>query len=161
VQVLRFLLVLGLATLLDATRENQAVSVRFKQGTRLKGKTVRLVLDPSVQTQINSMSSSNIPNMSISPWTYRDTCEANRLPRQISEAHCLTSGCLSPQGGGEDAGLEAKPIYYQVLVLHRVPKQRLNTKGGRKARKTYDFRLGTKMISVGCTCVRPSVLPQQ
>lgn len=43
----------------------------------------------------------------------------------------------------------------------RVPKQRLNTKGGRKARKTYDFRLGTKMISVGCTCVRPSVLPQQ
>lgn len=71
VQVLRFLLVLGLATLLDATRENQAVSVKFKQGTRLKGKTVRLVLDPSVQTQINSMSSSNIPNMSISPWTYR------------------------------------------------------------------------------------------
>ncbi|XP_044026311.1 interleukin 17a/f3 [Siniperca chuatsi] len=159
--VLRALLVLGLATLLYATRKGQEVSVRLGKGTRLKGKTVRLVLDPSVQSQINSTSSSAIAKMSLSPWTYRDSCVASRLPRRISHAQCLTSGCLSLQGGGEDAALEAKPIYHQVLVLHRVPRQRHRNKGGRKAKNKYDFRLGTEVITVGCTCVRPMVVPQQ
>ncbi|XP_070782406.1 interleukin 17a/f3 [Enoplosus armatus] len=159
--VLRALLVLGLATLLHATRKGQAVQVRSGQGTRLKNKTVRLVLDPSVQPQISSMSSATIANMSLSPWTYKDSWVASRLPGRISHAQCLTSSCLSLQGGGEDAALEAKPIYYQVLVLHRVTRKRRNNKGGRKARDKYAFRLGTEVITVGCTCVRPSVVPQQ
>ncbi|XP_070843856.1 interleukin 17a/f3 [Chaetodon trifascialis] len=156
-KVLRALLVLGLATLLHATRKCQAVSVQLDQGTSLQGRTVRLVLDPSVRSQIASMSASTIANMSLSPWTYRESCVASRLPRQIAHAQCLTSGCLSLQGGGEDAALVAKPIKYQVLVLHRVPRQRHNNKRGRK----YHFRLATEVITVGCTCVRPSVIPQQ
>ncbi|XP_071334692.1 interleukin 17a/f3 [Trachinotus anak] len=157
--LLRAVLVLGLAMPLHATRKGQAVSVKLGSGTGLKGKIVRLVLDQSVQPQIASTSASSIANMSLSPWTYRDSCVASRLPRRISHAQCQTSGCLSLQGGGEDTALEAKPIYYQVLVLHRIPRQ--NNQGGRKGRKKYDFRLGTEVITVGCTCVRPSVVPQQ
>ncbi|KAF1376314.1 hypothetical protein PFLUV_G00210220 [Perca fluviatilis] len=157
---LRALLVLGLVTLLHATRKGNAVSLKLGHGSRLKGQTVRLVLDPSMQPQIASTSASTIANMSLSPWTYRDSCEESRLPRRISHAKCLTSGCLSLQGGGEDAGLEAKPIYYQVLVLHRVPRKRYSKKAGRMRMNQYDFRLGTEVISVGCTCVRPSVVPQ-
>ncbi|KAM9339193.1 interleukin 17a/f3 [Symphorus nematophorus] len=148
--VLRALLVLGLVTLLHATKKGQA-----GKGTRRNGMEVGLLLDPSVQPQIASMSSSSIANMSLSPWTYRDTFEESRWPQRISHAECRTSGCLSLQGGGEDAALEAKPIYYQVLVLHRVPKKR------KKAGKKYDFRLGTEVIAVGCTCARPNVIPQQ
>ncbi|XP_040920799.1 interleukin 17a/f3 [Toxotes jaculatrix] len=156
--LLRALLMLGLAALMHATRKGQTISVKLGNGTGLKGKTVRLFLDPSIQSQIARTSASSIANMSLSPWTYSDTYVASRLPRRISQAQCLTTGCLSLQGGGEDASLEAKPIYYQVLVLHRVPRRR--TKGGRKA-KRYDLRLGMEVISVGCTCVRPSVIPQQ
>ncbi|XP_037607170.1 interleukin 17a/f3 [Sebastes umbrosus] len=157
--VLRALLVLGLATLLHAAGKGQAVSLRLGQGVRPRGKTVRLILDPSVRPQMASTSTSTIANMSLSPWTYRDSCVASRLPQRISHAHCLTSGCLSLPGGRENAALEAKPIYYQVLVLHRVRRPR-RTKNG-KMKNRYDFRLGTEVITVGCTCVRPSVLPQQ
>uniref|UniRef100_A0A8D3BNT7 Interleukin-17F-like n=1 Tax=Scophthalmus maximus TaxID=52904 RepID=A0A8D3BNT7_SCOMX len=125
------------------------VSVKFGSGAGPKGKPVRLVLDPSARPEISAFASA-VANMSLSPWTYRDSCVESRLPRRISHAQCLTSGCLSLQGGGEDASLEAKPIHYQVLVLHR---------RGRKARQRYDFRLGTEVITVGCTCVRPSVVP--
>ncbi|XP_041815146.1 interleukin 17a/f3 [Chelmon rostratus] len=158
-QVLRALLVLS-AALLHASRTGQAVSVQLGRGTGLRGRTVRLLLDPSVR-QIASTPASTIANMSLSPWTYRESCVASRLPRRIAHAQCLTSGCLSLQGGGEDAALVAKPINYQVLVLHRVPRQSHNNKRGRKARNKYDFRLGTEVITVGCTCVRPSVIPQQ
>ncbi|XP_070705894.1 interleukin 17a/f3 [Pempheris klunzingeri] len=148
--ILRALLLLGLATLLQATQKHKAA-----------GKTVRLVLDPSVQRQIAATSASTIANMSLSPWTYSNSYVASRLPARLSRAQCLTSGCLSLQGGGEDASLMAKPIYYQVLVLHRVQRQKHSKKGRKKPRTKYDFRLGTEVIAVGCTCVRPSVVPQQ
>ncbi|XP_075940917.1 interleukin 17a/f3 [Anarhichas minor] len=143
--VLRALMVLGLT-----------VSLKSGQGARLSGTSVRLVLDPSVPPQFGR-SASTIANMSLSPWTYRESCVESRLPRRIFHAVCLTSGCLSLQGGGENAALEAKPIYHQVLVLHKIPKQR----PGNRRRKWYGFRLGTEVITVGCTCVRPSVVPQQ
>ncbi|KAM7368240.1 hypothetical protein PAMP_014480 [Pampus punctatissimus] len=158
--MLRAILVLGLASLLHATRKNQAVSVKLRQGTGFKGKTVRVILDPFVQPQAASMSAPNIANMSLSPWTYRESCEVSRFPQKMAHAQCLTSGCLSLQGEGEDAALEAKPIYYQVLVLHRVPRQKQINQRRKKVRK-YDFRLGTEVIPVGCTCVRPSIIPQQ
>ncbi|XP_071770351.2 interleukin 17a/f3 [Centroberyx gerrardi] len=156
----RSLLLLGLVTLLHGSRTGQAVSVKLGQRTGQKDRTVKLILDTKLQPHITGMSASTIANMSLSPWTYRDSCVESRFPSRISHAHCLTSGCLSLQGGGEDLSLEAKPIYYQVLVLHRVQKEgRNNNKGGRKGRK-YAFRLGTETIPVGCTCVRPSVVPQ-
>uniref|UniRef100_A0AAQ4RVE0 Interleukin 17a/f1 n=2 Tax=Gasterosteus aculeatus aculeatus TaxID=481459 RepID=A0AAQ4RVE0_GASAC len=142
VQVLSALLLVGLAA-----------SHRSAHGARLAGTTLRLVLDSSVQPQLGS-SSASIANTSLSPWTYRESCVESRLPRQIFHAVCLTSGCLSPHGGGEDASLEAKPIYHQVLVLHKTLRQR----AGKRRRTRYGFRLGTEVIAVGCTCVRPSVV---
>ncbi|XP_029281738.1 interleukin 17a/f3 [Cottoperca gobio] len=159
--VLRALLVLGLTTMLHATRKGQKAFLKLDHGQRLKGSTVRLLLDPSMQPQVTSTSGSLIANMSLSPWTYRDSCVKSRLPQRISHAQCLTSGCLSLQGGGEDAALEAKPIYYQVLVLHRGKRRSYNNKGGTKTKKKYEFTLGMEVISVGCTCVRPTVVPQQ
>ncbi|XP_023270984.1 interleukin-17F-like [Seriola lalandi dorsalis] len=157
--LLRAVLVLGLAASVHTTRKRHAISVKLEKGTGTKEKVVRLVLDPSVQPQIVSMSALSIANMSLSPWTYRDSYDASRWPQRISHAQCQTSGCLSLQGEGEDSSLDAQPIYYQVLVLHRVPRQRQNNKGGRKGKK-YEYRLGMEVITVGCTCVRPSVVPQ-
>ncbi|KAF7663792.1 hypothetical protein LDENG_00200230 [Lucifuga dentata] len=159
--MMRALLVLSLAMLLHANRKGQSVFMKLEQETGQKSQMVRLILDGTLHPQIASMSASTIANMSLSPWTYRDSCDETRLPRRISHAQCLSSSCLNPQGGGEDMALEAKPIYYQVLVLHKVQRQRRNNiKGGRKKYK-YDFRLGTEVITVGCTCVRPSLIPQQ
>uniref|UniRef100_A0A3Q0T8X6 Interleukin 17a/f3 n=1 Tax=Amphilophus citrinellus TaxID=61819 RepID=A0A3Q0T8X6_AMPCI len=133
-------------------------SVKVGHKTGLMGNSVRLVLDPSVLPQLTRKSLSSIANMSLSPWTYSDSFVPNRLPRRISNAQCLTTGCLSLHGGGEDRALEARPIKYEVLVLHRVLKP--SNKKGRKARKQYVFRLGTEVITAGCTCVRPTVIPQ-
>ncbi|XP_034555842.1 interleukin 17a/f3 [Notolabrus celidotus] len=151
--VLRAVLLLSLFTLFHA-RKDKAV-----RGGQKKRKNVRLVLDPSVLSHVGSVSHSTMANMSLTPWTYRDSSEASRLPTRISQAQCLTSGCLSLQGGGEDLALMATPIYYQALVLHKVHQPRLN--GRKKAKKRHHFRLGTEMIAVGCTCVRPILVPQQ
>ncbi|XP_069014778.1 interleukin 17a/f3 isoform X1 [Embiotoca jacksoni] len=153
--VLRALLVLGLAALPHATKKGQTGSLKLESRIGLKGKSLKLVLDPSVLMHFASKSDSTIANMSLSPWTYRDSSVASRVPRRITQAQCLTSGCLSLQGGGEDSALQAKPIYYEVLVLHRVLRR------NRKGKKTYNFRLDSEVIAVGCTCVRPSIIVQQ
>ncbi|KAM3603015.1 uncharacterized protein V6R79_015204 [Siganus canaliculatus] len=160
--VLRVLVALGLVSLMNAGHKEQRVSVQMDQGTQMKGQTVKLLLDPSVEPHVTAMSDSPIANRSLSPWTYRQSCADSRFPRLIPYAQCLTSSCLSTHDGGEDAALEAKPIYYQVLVLRRVLKtRRVGGREGRKIRKKYFYRLGTEMIPVGCTCVRPSIVPQQ
>nr|XP_061806794.1 interleukin-17C-like [Nerophis lumbriciformis] len=97
---------------------------------------------------------SYVANMSLSPWSYKVSDVASRLPRVISYAHCLTSACLSYPSGGEDATLEVKPIKYQVLVLHRVPNRKPKSNSKKKRMK---FRLETETITVGCTCIRHSV----
>lgn len=160
--VVRVLLVLSLAMLLHATTTKiKVVRVKLDQGPGLKGRTVKMILDPSVQPEFISTSDSTTANMSLSPWTYWESHNDSRMPSRISQAQCLTSHCLSLQGGGEDAALQAKPIQYQVLVLYKVKRSRPNKEGRRKARKQNIFRLGTEVITVGCTCVRPSVIPQQ
>ncbi|XP_041832200.1 interleukin 17a/f3 isoform X2 [Melanotaenia boesemani] len=131
----------------------------MRDGSRSRGANVKLVLDTSILPDLSRKSVSDIANMSLSPWIYRDSCDASRLPRRISQAHCLTSGCLSPLGGQEDLTLEVKPIQYQILVLHRVPKQIKKT--GKRTKKKYEFVLGTEVVTVGCTCVRPAIIPQQ
>ncbi|XP_047429746.1 interleukin 17a/f3 [Mugil cephalus] len=160
---LRALLVLGLASLLCAARKDQMVSSRLGWGSGLKVNRVKLVLDPSVLPLSTQRSSSDIANMSLTPWKYREEDVPSRFPKVMAHAECLTTGCLSLQGGGEDQALEAKPIYYQVLVLKRVLRKSHSKKSheGKKARKRYDFMLGTETVAVGCTCVRPSIIPQQ
>ncbi|KAI5101956.1 interleukin 17a/f1 precursor [Silurus meridionalis] len=74
------------------------------------------------------------------------TTDGNRIPSQLSEARCLLTGCLNWKGV-ETLELESRRIFRQVPVLQRV----------RGDNKNYFFRLEYKIISVGCTCVRPYV----
>ena len=73
------------------------------------------------------------------------------FPPVLSEAHCLLHGCLDSEGR-EDRSLESRPIMHQVLVLRRVR----SVEGGH----SYHYRLESRLISVGCTCVRPVVKHQ-
>ncbi|CAL1586137.1 unnamed protein product [Knipowitschia caucasica] len=151
--LLRTLLLLSLLAPLSG-RKTQG------RGGRWKGHTVRLRLDPKLPTGLPPLSSSSTANMSLAPWVYKTECVASRVPQCLSHARCLTSGCVLGDSGYEDRSLEAKPIYYQLLVIHRVPRRRYRTSRQRVQRKGYDFRLDTELVSVGCTCVRPIVLSQ-
>ncbi|NP_001191715.1 interleukin-17A/F-3 precursor [Oryzias latipes] len=154
--VLRALLLLGLLSL-EHAKKSQTFPARLKQGPKYR--TLKVSLDPSVMPQFYSVSTSNLANSSLSPWTYRENYNSSRLPKSISEAECQTSGCI--RDGVEDDALEAKPIQYQILVLYRVQKQQSVGKKKKKKSRKYDFMLGTQVITVGCTCVRPSVITQQ
>nr|UOV22698.1 interleukin 17F2 [Oostethus manadensis] len=149
--------VLGVVLVLGLTvgRRHPAVQANVGHRTGLNGMSVRLVLDPQVHQMVTT-SLPDIANISLSPWTYRESCVASRVPRVLSNARCLTSGCLSHPGSEEDAALQVKPIKYQVLVLYRDGSQRQNdnSRKKKKRRNKYKFRLGTEVITVGCTCVR-------
>nr|XP_057901971.1 interleukin 17a/f3 [Doryrhamphus excisus] len=156
-KVLGVMLVLGFTT----GRINPVVQAKMDHRTGLNEMTLRVVLDP-VLRQMAPISVPDIANISLSPWTYRESRVASRVPRVLFNAQCLTRSCLSHPGGEEDAALQVKPIKYQVLVLHRIPSQKQNNiskkKKNKKARRNkYKFRLGTEIITVGCTCVRPVV----
>ncbi|KAJ0060777.1 hypothetical protein NL108_000127 [Boleophthalmus pectinirostris] len=154
--VFKAVLLLVLLTPLHC-RKLQKVQTRGMR--RAKGRTVKLILDPSLSTHVSSnlpLSLSNSANMSLSPWIYRKRCDPSRVPQCLYHAECLTMGCINPEIGVEDLNLEAKPIKYQLLVLHRVVRKQ--KKNFHRDKKRYDFKLGTEEVSVGCTCVRPNVL---
>ncbi|XP_053737508.1 interleukin 17a/f3 [Synchiropus splendidus] len=156
--VIRAVLLLAVTTLVTGARKNKVVSVKLDSLSGCKGKSIRVLLD-STEPQINSKPTRIIANTSVSPWTYRESLVPSRIPQVISEAECLTSACIGLRGGAEDAGLMAAPIRYQILVLHRVPKKSQRGKGKRK-QQSYNLRLGVKAITVGCTCVRPTIVSQ-
>ncbi|XP_054900077.1 interleukin 17a/f3 isoform X2 [Poeciliopsis prolifica] len=139
-------LLLGFVWVIPVASKNRIISV---QQLSPRGKTLQLALDSSVKSYLSHSSASNIANLSLSPWTY-----------MILQANCSTSSCLNLQGRGDDATLQVKPIKYQVLVLYRALKKRKINKKGKKKNK-YIFMLGTEEITVGCTCVRPTVIPQE
>lgn len=82
--------------------------------------------------------------------------EAELFP-PLSEARCLLRGCLDLEGR-EVHNLESRPILRQVLLLRRV---RAEPKGAGSQGHGYYFRLESRLVAVGCTCVRPAVLQQQ
>ncbi|XP_077367286.1 interleukin 17a/f3 [Festucalex cinctus] len=157
----RVVLLLGLVTALYATSGSPVDKVQARRRGGLKRRTVRLVVGNSLHGSGDLMVSSSVPNianMSLSPWIYKESHVASRLPRVLSSAHCLTSACLSYESDQEDATLEVKPIKYQVLVLRRVTNQRPNSNlRKKKKKKKKRFRLETETITVGCTCIRRSV----
>ncbi|KAK6294889.1 hypothetical protein J4Q44_G00341150 [Coregonus suidteri] len=162
--VFRGLLVLVLVTSLDGLKKAKKTKPKPAQGSgpvKVIGRsviTVGLVLDPNMKSFFPVLP---IANRSLSPWTYIDTYDENRVPQRISQAQCRMSGCLTPEGG-EDMGWESKPIVHQTLVLRRVQgKQGSSKKRTRKGKKGYFFRLESEIIKVGCTCVIPSILPQK
>lgn len=70
----------------------------------------------------------------------------------LAEARCVFKGCLDSEGQ-EDLSLESKPILRQVLLLRKVSSEE-------GAGHSYHFRLESRLVAVGCTCVRPVVLQQ-
>uniref|UniRef100_A0A674N8I7 Interleukin 17a/f1 n=1 Tax=Takifugu rubripes TaxID=31033 RepID=A0A674N8I7_TAKRU len=71
----------------------------------------------------------------------------------LAEARCLFRGCLDSEGQ-EDQSLESKPIMRQVLLLRKVSSEE-------GAGHSYHFRLESRLVAVGCTCIRPVVLHHQ
>ncbi|XP_023662560.2 interleukin 17a/f3 [Paramormyrops kingsleyae] len=85
---------------------------------------------------------------SISPWNYSSITDDNLIPPVIPQAYCLKEGCLDADGV-EDMNLISKPILLQIMVLRRVNQK-----------NRIVLKMEKKMVSVGCTCVRPFVLSQ-
>ncbi|XP_063325067.1 interleukin-17F-like [Pelmatolapia mariae] len=112
-------------------------------------KTVSLQLD--AKTLETHRHTRLLNNASISPWTYNVTTDDTLFPPFLSEAHCLLQGCLNSQGQ-EDRNLESRPIMHQVLLLRRIRPE---------GSADYHYRLESRLISVGCTCVKPVVRIQQ
>ncbi|XP_060923591.1 interleukin 17a/f1 [Limanda limanda] len=110
---------------------------------------VPLQLDP--KSLVPTTNIRPLENASISPWTYKETPDASLLPPVLSEARCLLQGCLNLEGV-EDQSLESRPIMHQAMMLRRV-----KSAGG----ESYHYKLETRLIAVGCTCVRPTITQQQ
>ncbi|XP_071346098.1 interleukin 17a/f1 [Trachinotus anak] len=111
---------------------------------------VPLQLDPN--SLVPSRNIRPLENASISPWTYNVSLDDSLYPPVLSEARCLLKGCLDSEGQ-EDQSLESKPIMHHVLVLRRVKPA--------GAGQSYHYKLESRLIAVGCTCVRPIVQHQE
>ncbi|KAM5165052.1 interleukin-17A [Mantella aurantiaca] len=99
----------------------------------------------NVSGQEASTVSGDVSKRSISPWEYSYDVNNNRFPSTIAEAQCLHTGCLNEEGK-VDINLNSVPITQEILVLHREMKGCVPT-----------FKLEKKIVTVGCTCVRPMV----
>ncbi|KAL0969687.1 hypothetical protein UPYG_G00230880 [Umbra pygmaea] len=119
-----------------------------KESTGSDTLTVSLHIDP--KDLVPSRPIRPIENHSTSPWTYNVTNDDSRFPRGISEVRCTLQGCLNFEGK-EDRSLESKPIYHQIIYLRKMVGSEEN----------YVYKLESKVIAVGCTCVMPSVQHQQ
>ncbi|XP_068596062.1 interleukin 17a/f1 [Brachionichthys hirsutus] len=137
--------------------EAAAMSSQSKHSRNLKKlsdgatiQTVPLQLEPN--TLVPSRSFRPLGNASISPWTYNVSHDESLFPPMVSEARCSLRGCLDKEGR-EDLSLESRPIMHQVLLLRRVRSP--------GAGSSYHYRLESRLLAVGCTCVRPVVQRQQ
>ncbi|XP_072266166.1 interleukin-17A-like [Pyxicephalus adspersus] len=95
-----------------------------------------------------SSMSGDVRKRSISPWEYSYDVNNNRFPSMIAEAKCLHTGCLDAEGN-VNINLNSVPIRQEMLVIHREMNGCVPT-----------FKLEKKMVTVGCTCVRPMVQEQ-
>ncbi|XP_062324060.1 interleukin 17a/f3 [Osmerus eperlanus] len=149
----RVLLALGLVMpgLADKTE------LQKKRYKPVKG--VKLTLDSSLMKTSPDVVS-HLNNKALSPWKYRHMYDEDRIPQRLSQAECLSSYCKFPNRG-EDLGFESKPISYQTLVLRRIPSPgRRRGNKGRTTREDHVFRLESEIVTVGCTCVVPSIIQQ-
>uniref|UniRef100_A0A8C6TBY4 Uncharacterized protein n=1 Tax=Neogobius melanostomus TaxID=47308 RepID=A0A8C6TBY4_9GOBI len=101
------------------------------------------MLDLSTETPSLSAGNEDIHRRSLSPWTWRMSTVPTRIPSTIWEAECSSSVCQfsERQTGDGTEGLNAVPIYQDVLVLLRKPGSGCFTSSFRR-------------VAVGCTCVR-------
>ncbi|XP_063775286.1 interleukin-17A [Pseudophryne corroboree] len=108
--------------------------------------TIRVSLNMSGQAHPPQ---GDVRKRSVSPWDYSHDANINRIPHVIAEAKCRHQGCLDAYGN-VDLSLNSAPIRQEILVLHREVKGCAQT-----------FKLEKKIVTVGCTCVRPIVHEQQ
>nr|XP_033794317.1 interleukin-17F-like [Geotrypetes seraphini] len=87
----------------------------------------------------------DVNNRSLSPWDYSYDIDPHRVPSKIAEAKCRHYGCVNSKGK-EDINMNSVPIKQEILVL------RWEMKGCNQV-----YKLEKKMITVGCTCVKPIV----
>ncbi|XP_053316460.1 interleukin-17A-like [Spea bombifrons] len=87
----------------------------------------------------------NVAKRSLSPWDYSYDVDNNRYPPVIPVAKCRHSSCVNSDGDLDNSG-NSVPIKQEMLVLHREMKD-----------CKAIFRMEKKMITVGCTCVRPII----
>lgn len=66
----RIFILLGFTSVLPTASKRRMLSVELVQAIRPGRKTMKLALDPSVNSYLSFRSSSNIANLSLSPWTY-------------------------------------------------------------------------------------------
>ncbi|XP_042345515.1 interleukin 17a/f1 [Plectropomus leopardus] len=112
-------------------------------------KMVTLKLDQKALSPSGSIRP--LQNFSISPWTYNISRDDSLSPPWVSEARCLLRGCRDSKGQ-EDLSLESRPIMHHVLMLRRVKST--------GTEHSYHYRLESRLIAVGCTCVRPTIQHQ-
>ncbi|XP_073320764.1 interleukin 17a/f1 [Pagrus major] len=135
-------------------QSKHSVKTHRKTSDGVAVETVPLQVDPNFL--VPSRPLRPLENVSISPWTYNISHDESLFPPMLSEARCLLHGCLNSEGQ-EDLSLESRPIMRQVMMLRRVR----STGAGPGAEHGYHFRLESRLVAVGCTCVRPIVQRQQ
>ncbi|XP_053567061.1 interleukin-17A-like [Bombina bombina] len=109
-----------------------------------------MAFPPVVRVSLNiSGQAQNVANdirkRSISPWDYSLDIDQYRYPHVIAEAKCQHDGCLDSEGN-VDFSMNSIPIRQEMLVLRR------ELRGC-----NYNFKLAKKIVTVGCTCVRPII----
>ncbi|CAJ0951806.1 unnamed protein product [Ranitomeya imitator] len=141
------LLLLGITTLLSV----QCLDLHHpKKGvcppiTKLPT-TVKVSLNLTGQDSM--LLSGDVIKRSTSPWEYSYDRNINRHPIVIAEAKCEMAGCMDANGNVVHS-LNSVPIRQEIFVLHREIKGCVPV-----------FKLEKKMVTVGCTCVRPIIQEQ-
>ncbi|XP_053567064.1 interleukin-17A-like [Bombina bombina] len=98
----------------------------------------------NISGQVHNVAN-DIRKRSTSPWEYSLDIDQNRYPHVIAEAKCQHDGCLDSEGN-VDFSMNSIPIRQEMLVLRR------ELRGC-----NYNFKLAKKIVTVGCTCVRPII----
>ncbi|XP_069031263.1 interleukin 17a/f1 [Embiotoca jacksoni] len=149
VAVMMMMMMMMMMMIAEAAAMPKAAKTHKKSSQGAEIKTVPLELDPNALVPATNIRA--LENSSISPWKYHVSVDDTLFPPVWSEARCQLHGCLDSQGL-EDLSLESRPIMQQVLMLRRVLSA---------AAPSYHYRLESRLIAVGCTCVRPVVQIQE
>ncbi|XP_073442713.1 interleukin-17A-like [Dendrobates tinctorius] len=108
--------------------------------------TVKISLNLTGQDSL--LQSGDVSKRSTSPWEYSYDRNMNRHPIVIAEAKCEMAGCMDADGNVVHK-LSSEPIRQEIFVLHREMKGCVPV-----------FKLEKKLVTVGCTCVRPNYTNQ-
>ncbi|CAJ0951808.1 unnamed protein product [Ranitomeya imitator] len=108
--------------------------------------TVKVSLNLTGQDSM--LMSGDVNKRSTSPWEYSYDRDINRHPIVIAEAKCEMAGCVDANGNVVP-NLNSVPIRQEIFVLLREIKGCVPV-----------FKLEKKMVTVGCTCLRPIIHEQ-